>query len=356
MKRIAAALAAALMAGSCGSGGTGAVVPTPDHGAPMLHVRLRTDEPEAVLAILALRSAGETPPEAAWDRLFGSEGYRRLKAREASLGRPFTDEEFRAFVLSPGLAERREALARTLEAWRTVDMEGPARLAFAYLPEGAAIRASVYPSIKPKTNSFVFEVRTDPAIFLYLDPTVSAPDLANTIAHELHHIGLAGACEERAVAGPKGVQDAIDGMGGFGEGLAMLAAAGGAGVHPHLTSDAEERAVWDAAVARVPEDMVRLEAFFLDLAAGRMTEEEATTRGFRFISDEGVPQGPFYTVGWHMAALVERELGRERVVTTVCDPAALLVEYERAAVAAEARTGRPVPRWSPALLEAVSGG
>ena len=102
--------------------------------------------------------------------------------------------------------------------------------------------------------------------------------------------------------------------------------------------------------------MERLERFFLDLVAGEMTEAQATERGFLFIVDEGVPQGAFYTVGWHMAALVERELGRERVVAGVCDAASLLADYNRAASAVEARTGRPVPRWSEGLLEAIRDG
>jgi hypothetical protein len=148
-------------------------------------------------------------------------------------------------------------------------------------------------------------------------------------------------------------------MSGFGEGMAMLAAAGGPDAHPHEASPAAERRVWDDAVARVPGDMKRLEAFFLDLAAERLTEDEARERGFRFIVDEGVPQGAFYTVGWHMATLVERELGRDSVVSAVCDPARLIRLYDRAARAVADRTGRAIPTWSPALdglLRATAGG
>lgn len=343
----AAALAALLLGAGCAPAGGGA-------GPSRLDVEMVTDEPEAVLAILAAREAGGEVGAAAWARLFESEGYRRLKACEASLSRGFTDDEFRAFVESPELAARRQALARTLEAWRRVDMGPPARRAFRYLPPGATIRARVYPSIKPWPNSFVFESRTNPAIFLYLDPDRSPEVLENIVAHELHHIGLAGVCDDPPAHLPKGVRDALAWMGGFGEGLAMLAAAGGADVHPHATSDPAARAVWNAAVERVPTDMARLEAFFHDLLAERLTEDEATTRGFTFIVEEGVPQGPFYTVGWFMAALIERELGRDRVVAGVCDPAVLLHDYDRAARALEARTGERVPRWSAPLLEAIA--
>ena len=88
------------------------------------------------------------------------------------------------------LAARREALERTLAAWKTADLEAAARRALAWLPATARIRARVYPVIKPRHNSFVFELDSDPAIFLYLDPEVSAPHFENTLAHELHHVGL----------------------------------------------------------------------------------------------------------------------------------------------------------------------
>src|ERR671927_436895 len=69
------------------------------------------------------------------------------------------------------------------------DANRAARRALAYLPKNAYIRAKIYPVIKPRENSFVFEVKTDPAIFLYLDPAVGQKKFENTLAHELHHIG-----------------------------------------------------------------------------------------------------------------------------------------------------------------------
>jgi hypothetical protein len=153
-----------------------------------------TDQAEAALAILDLRSAREPVPEEAWGRLLESEGYRRLKAREAAMGRAFDDSTFRAFLGSDTLLRRAPALRRTLHEWRSARLDEAGRRALAYLPAGTPIRARVYLLIKPRTNSFVFEPATDPAIMLYLDPSRTRAELENTVAHELHHIGYATAC------------------------------------------------------------------------------------------------------------------------------------------------------------------
>ncbi len=215
-----------------------------------LDVRLVTDEAEAVLAILAKKASNAPITQADWDRIFASEGYTRLKKREHSMQRPFEDAEFQKFVLSGALAQRAATLNETLAKWKRADVTRSAKLALAYLPDGTRIRAKIYPVIKPRENSFVFEVKEDPAIFLYLDPAVSQAKFENTLAHELHHIGYGGSCptpEDSAAMEKLSPQakNVLTWIGGFGEGFAMLAAAGGPSVHPHAVSDPAERARWD---------------------------------------------------------------------------------------------------------------
>jgi hypothetical protein len=71
--------------------------------------------------------------------------------------RDFNDDDFKKFVLSPELAAKGTALRHTLAAWRRTDLVASAQRVLAYLPEQAYIRAKVFPVIKPKTNSFVFD-------------------------------------------------------------------------------------------------------------------------------------------------------------------------------------------------------
>ena len=328
---------------------TGSVASALPQAVPKrVDVRVITDEPEAVLFIVSKKRAGRPITEADWQRLFSTEGYARLKKREAAMKRAFEDEDFKSFVLSDSLAARAEALEETLERWKRADIDNAARRALAYLPRHASLRAKVYPSIKPRGNSFVFEVRTDPAIFLYLDPEMSAEQFENTLAHELHHIGYGGSCQPEAVT-TQGARDAVAWVGAFGEGLAMLAAAGGPDAHPHLASKPEDRKQWDLNVAKFNEDLASVEKFLLDVLAKRLSEEEEQKRGFEFY---GV-QGPWYTVGWKMSATIEKVFGRAKLIESACDKRKLLAVYNDAARAVN-RSGREkLALWSPSLIDGL---
>jgi hypothetical protein len=319
-------------------------------------VRMVTDEAEAVLAILAKKEANQLVTDADWQRLFASEGYVRLKKRESQMGRSFQDEAFKAFVLSDKLIARASALKETLDNWRRADVSGAARRALDYLPEGPPIRAKIYPVIKPQENSFVFEVKTDPAIFLYVDPGKSKAQFENTLAHELHHIGYASRClpkrtSEASSKRPPNVQTVIDWIGSFGEGIAMLAAAGGPDVHPHAVSNPADRARWDRDVANFREDLQRVEKFFLDVLENRLSKKEEIEKvAFSFF---GI-QGPWYTVGWQMAVTIEKTYGRARLIDCLCDPPKLLSTYNQAATEYNRSAHDPLALWSSSLIEGIS--
>jgi hypothetical protein len=147
-------------------------------------------EADAVLAILAKRSASQTVTGSDWESLFVNEPYQRLKKREASMHRDFTDDEFKKFILSDALLKQRDALAHIVLDWKQADLHLAAARVLQYLPAESVIRTKVFPVIKPVPNSFVFDMDTDPAIFLYVDTAISSAAFQNTVAHEMHHIGL----------------------------------------------------------------------------------------------------------------------------------------------------------------------
>ena len=186
---------------------------------------------------------------------------------------------------------------------------------------------------------------------LYLDPARTPAQLENTVAHELHHIGYAAVCAEPEPAARDGARAAARRwLGAFGEGVAMLAAAGEPAVHPHAESPAEDRARWDRDVANAPADLARVEGFLFDILDGRLTDPDSVrARAMAFF---GV-QGPWYTVGWLMAVTIEREAGRAALVSSLCDPVALMRRYNEAAAGGSAGAR---PRWSEALLGRLSAG
>lgn len=309
-----------------------------------VHIQMDTSEADAVLHILDKKAAGQTVTDGDWRRIFDSRPYRRLKEREAAMKRPFTDDEFRDFVLTGEAAGRGGELRRALEEWRRADLKEVAAKLLAYLPANAAIGATVYPVIKPKHNSFVWELDEDPAIFLFLDPAVTAAQFENTAAHELHHVGLHSVNKYyQALIAPlsEHARSAAEWMGGFGEGFAMLAAAGSPGVHPHAGSNLQDRERWDRDMANFDSDLTKLDDFFRDIVSGKLSREQASERGMAFF---GI-QGPWYTIGYKMAAAVEKRYGRRALLQCMEDPRKLPAAWNQIAGANA--------KWSGDVLAAV---
>jgi len=330
--------------------GVSAAAPAPDRVA----LRLDTSEADSVLAILEEKAGGKPVSDASWRRLFGSEPYIRLKKREDSFHVGFTDEDFRKFVLSEDLARMRGELESTLSRWKSSDLNAGARRVLGYLPADASIRASVYPVIKPKRNSFVVDTSTSPAIFLFLDPKVPPAKFENTVAHELHHIGLSSVSKpsETASSDSPNVAAAREWLGALGEGLAMLAAAGSPDVHPHAASPAKDRERWDRDMANFNRDLNAVEAFFLGVLDGKLdSREKIDAAGMEFFGE----QGPWYTVGYRMAVVVEKREGRAALVACMADPRRLLAAYNRDAAELNAKSAEKLALWSPELLEKLGG-
>lgn len=320
---------------------------------PAIRLRLDTGEAEAALDILDAQAATGAVPDTLWTRLGATEGFVRLTAREQSMGRSLTLDHMRAYLTRDSMVAGRQLLRRTLEGWRALPVADAGARALAYLPAGTPLEATVYLLIKPRSNSFVYDLRGRPAIMLYLDPDREPRAFANTVAHELHHIGLSAACQSDpdtlfADTASEAVS-ARNWLSAFGEGLAMLAAAGGPTTHPHRDSPNADRARWDSDMAKASDQMRALERFFLQVLDGRLAGDSAVTaEGMKFF---GV-QGPWYTVGYRMWREVEQRFGRERVIADACRPAQLLLDYNRA-VARDPKA----PHWSdgfvrrlPALL------
>ena len=260
----------------------------------------------------------------------------------------------RPLSLSPELAAKAPELRHTLDAWKQTDVAASARRVLTYLPEQAVIKAKIFPVIKPKPNSFVFDTGSDPAIFLYLDPEKSAAKFENTVAHELHHIGyssVAALAESRQKDVPAVAKPAVEWMGAFGEGFAMLAAAGDPNADPHAASSPQERARWLHDLADFNQDLASLQQFFLDVIQQKLVgKDKIDEKAFSFFGDA---QGAWYTVGYKMSVIVEKRFGRKVLIDCMLDPRELLVRYNQAAKELNLKGGEQLPVWSPELLQAI---
>ncbi len=315
--------------------------------SPAVSITIDASEARAALAILSKLRSGAvvTPPD--WNALFATRGYQRLKERAAQFKRPFTDDDFKAFVASPQLLAQSAELEGAVRNWMSADITKIAQRSFAYLPAGAMIHATIYPLIKPKTNSFVYQLDTDPAVMLYLNPAVTQSQFANTVAHELFHVGDAQNCPPPAIAAQEKALDPrqkamLEWLSAFGEGSAVLAAAGGPNVHPHWSDPQADRDVWDKAIAGFPTDFQSLEQFFSDIADGKLTGDAIATKGYTFFGDV---QGPWYTVGYKMDVTIERVLGRSILVQALCDKRIYVATYNAAALTSNRQGNPALPLW-----------
>lgn len=318
-----------------------------------VNVQIVSDEAEAVISILSKKASNEAITDADWQKLFSSEGFVRLKKREESFKHQYTEESFKTFVLSASLFARRDELAATLEQWIKADVEGAAQKALYYLPANAKIKAKIYPVIKPGKNSFVFETKTDPAIFLYVNPAESKDKFENTLAHELHHIGYATSCEESQNAElkalPARTQRAVEWVGAFGEGFAMLAAAGGPYTHPHKYSSSEDHARWDSDMTNFDANLKAVDKFFVAILDSTIADKDIDSVGMEFM---GI-QGPWYTVGYKMAVLIERTFGKQRLIDCICDIRELLPTYNEAVIITNNLNHNRLPMWSDRVINAI---
>jgi Putative zinc dependent peptidase (DUF5700) len=331
------------------------VVVIPGHSAQndtttQQRVELTLDPSEAkqALVILHKERSNEAVTSDDWQKLFATIPYQWLKAREAAMRREFTDDDFRIFVQAPETQARTAEWEESLTVIERTNATDLGERVLGWLPSRAVIQARVFPLIKPKTNSFVWRnSQGEPAIFIYLEKQTQA-QFETTVMHELHHIGMFGLQNQQQKAFAElsqNVRTVAELMGAFGEGDAVLAAAGSTDLRPHWEDDALARARWDSDMLRFNQDLGSLTMFFNDVLDGKLKGDAIDEKASTFFGY----QGPWYTVGYEMAALVEKRFGRQVFTNCLLDPRLLLVRYNEVAVEAN-KNGASLALWPGSLL------
>ena len=310
-----------------------------------------SSEAHQALAILHKQLNKQPVTNEDWQKLFASLPYRGLKSRESEIKNSFTDEQFKTFLTAPESLQRVAEWEKALAEIESSKMPEIASHVLAWLPAEASIQARVFPMIKPRENSFVWrDAQGGTAIFLYLS-NKSRASFEDTVAHECHHIGLMSLnARQKALLDklPKPVSATVDAMGAFGEGEAVLAAAGTTDRRPHWQDDALARARWDSDMMHFNQDVATLTQFFTEVLDGKLTGDAVDDKVGSFFGY----QGPWYTVGYEMAALVEKRYGREEFLKCMLDPRLLLVRYNQVAAEANQRGAR-LALWPQELLTRV---
>jgi hypothetical protein len=78
---------------------------------------------------------------------------------------------------------------------------------------------------------------------------------------------------------------------------------------------------------------------------GKLTGDEIDKTAFSFFGT----QGPWYTVGWKMAVVIEKSYGRGKLIECMCDQRRLLTTYNQAAAKQNRNSRKPLPLWSTAV-------
>src|SRR5215216_5326990 len=120
--RLAAALWLAWMAilpGTASPAETAPAETAPAETTPAgVQVHIELDEAEAALAIRReRRETGSVKPES-WDRLWKTQGFKRLRKRQESFGAKEVEKGFRDFLTSDETLARLDALRAAAEAWK----------------------------------------------------------------------------------------------------------------------------------------------------------------------------------------------------------------------------------------------
>ena len=99
------------------------------------------------------------------------------------------------------------------------------------------------------------------------------------------------------------------------------------------------------------QDLGTLNEFFLQVLDGRLKDDAADQKAYTFLGDI---QGPWYTVGYRMAVLVEMRYGRPALIECMLDRRLLLARYNRAAEELNVTGKDHLPLWSAEVLKGVT--
>ncbi len=288
-----------------------------------------------------------------WKNLYSSKGYKWLVKRENDMGNEFSKNEFKSFLLDENQINKYENYMKSWELLKNIELDQLLAKTKKYLPEKAKIDTKIIPVIKPKNNSFVHEIKNKLVLFIYLEPGISSAKLENKLIHELHHIGFDDIyTPEKYNYLSQRSQKIIEWTNAFGEGFAMLAAAGGPNNHPNKFEE-KSKQKWDSNIKRFNKDFELIEEFFDRILKDDFSsEKELYERGYELMVNNG-GQGSWYTVGWKIAVVIEKILGKEVLLDCMLELTKLYPRYNEAVKNYNEKFNENLKSWSDKIINSL---
>lgn len=325
-----------------------------------IQVTFDSGEAEAALTILDKEAKHTTVSTEDWQKLFSTTGYKELKATEAGHVPDFDgdrfDDKFKVYLSSPELVAATDRLRTNFQHCARTGLRIAEHRVATYLPPETAVHANIFPVIAPSQRP-AYQIAVGESIFIDLDICNTGAQYTTAVAVQLYRLGAANVLRDsysRISKLPVNAQTAAEWTNTFEAGVALLVASGTAQIHPFAWATMEERERWDHKMAGFPDDLKLLDSFFLEIVKGQFkTKEAIAERGDSFFDGEA---RPWEVVGYKMASVIETRFGRKLLINVLRDPRWLLAIYNQAAE--QPNSAERLPRWSPALLEALglSGG
>jgi len=316
-------------------------------------LNLITDEVEILIEILKRKDNNKPINKEQWDELFNSIGFKMLARRETEMNEGIDKSEFKEFVMNKIASDKYNHYKKSLEKLKSMNSDEIIKITKDYLPKNTELDTDIIPVIKPQKNSFIHRINDKLVLFLYLEPDILKEKMENKLIHELHHIGLDYVYQNSDYSClSKPAQKVIEWTNAFGEGFAMLAAAKGLENHPNKF-DKDLKSKWDENMGNFNKDFHKIQNFLLAILEGHFADDQKLyNRGFQLMTNNG-GQGSWYTVGYQIAVIIEREAGREVLIECMKDLTKIYFQYNNLVEIYNKKRNEDLPKWNDKILTSL---
>ncbi len=308
-----------------------------------LHVRIDLSEPDQLIAAAA---AGDSH---AIDAAALASFMQTAAAAHLAKTRSLTASDFVRYAGSSEMTTQLSRMQLSLREWHMSSAPRAEQRVSAYLPTEARLSFTVVVVLAPAFDTAEFDTNPeDPRVFVPFTPSMLRARVDTYLGEQVFLLASATQLQEWRASNRRASRRSCmsyESAAEFRRGIALLASAGGPGLHLCGTCPLEQRERWDENLRAFAPDLQSLNALLLATARGKVNAETLHSQL------EAIGPVPWQVVGYRMAVIVERYFGLRVLPSMFRDPRQLLSFYNRAAAAQNLTSSQtPLPLWSTELL------